>query len=106
MVDVEVGRVLVQEEPAGASRRQGDCVLQVSVELHAFRSEDGGTVWGLGQGHLITEQWIREEIEVIAIRRFVIDAAVTFVSVEVDQVWIILAIVETIGCARVALLEQ
>ena len=106
MVDVQVRRVLVQEESTRAARWQGDRALQVGVVLHVLGAKDGVTEWGLVQGDFVTEQWIREEIEVVAVRRLVVDAAVAFVSIQVDQVWIILAIVEAVGRARVALLEQ
>lgn len=106
MVDVKVRRILIQEESAGAPRWQCNRVLQVSVVLHVCRPEDGVTGSGLGQGHFVAKQWIREEIEVIAVRRFVFDAAVTFVSIQVDQVRIVLAIVVAVSRTRVALLEE
>ena len=106
MVDVQVRRVLVEEEAAGAARRQSDRALQVGVVLHVFGAEDGVAKRRLVQGNLVAEQWVREEVEVIAVCWLVVDAAVAFVSVQVDQVWIILAIVEAVGRARIALLEQ
>ena len=84
MVDVQVRRVLIQEESAGASRWQSDCFLQVSVVLHVSSTEDRVTVWGFSQGNFIAEQGVWEEVEIITIRRLVRDAAVAFVSIQVD----------------------
>ena len=105
VIDIQVRRVLVQEESARAARRQRYRILQVCVILHGIRAKDGVTIRRLCKWYFITEEWVREEIEVIAIRRLVIDTAVAFVTVQVDQVWIILAIVEAVGSAWVALLE-
>lgn len=78
----------------------------MSVILHVLWAEDGVADLGLLERNFITEQWVRKEIEVIAVRGLVVDGAVAFVSVQVDQVGIILAIVEAVGCAWVTLLEQ
>ena len=78
----------------------------MSVVLHVFGAEDGVADPGLAQRNFVTEQCVREEIEVIAVRSLVVDGTVAFVSVQVDQVWIILTIVEAVGRARVALLEE
>lgn len=106
VIDVQVGWVLVQEESARATRWKGDRALQMRVKLHVLGPEDGITSWVLSERYLVAEKGVIKEIEVIAVRGLVFDAAVAFVAVQVDQVRIVLTIVEAVCCAGVALLEQ
>ena len=76
------------------------------VELHILWAENGVACIALLQRDLVAQKRIGEEIEVIAVGGLVVDAAVAFVAVEINEVWVVLAIVESVCCARVALLEQ
>lgn len=106
MINIKVCRVLVKYEAAGTTRRKSDRPLQVSVVLHVPLAEDGiAVIWFL-KWYFRAQQRIREEVEIIAVCAFVIDAAVALVSIQVDQVCVISTIVESIRGARVTLPEQ
>jgi hypothetical protein len=70
-----------------------------------FWSKDGAASIVLGKGDFIAKQRVIKVIEVITVSCLVLDGTVAFVSVQVDEVCIILAVIETVGCARVALFE-
>lgn len=106
MIDVQVRRVLVEEESARAPGGQCDRALHVCVVLHILWTEYAVTCLTFCERDLVAEEWVGEEIEVIAVSGLVIDAAVAFVTIQVNQIGVVLAIVETVGGTGVALLEQ
>ena len=78
----------------------------MSVVLHVVVTKDSVAIVRLSKRDFIAKQWITEEIEVITVSCLVFDSTVAFVSVQVNQVWIILAVIKAVGSAWVALFEQ